>query len=247
MHSAVENRSISFNQLHNCEGQGRIKYKRSCSACDGEVAFGDIVEGYEYEKDHYVTFSGDELDRGSSGVRSIDIVKFVPLSDIDPVYFERPYYLAPTETVGAKPYKLLLKALADDQRVAVCRVAFRDKEHLAVLRVVDDVLVLETMHWPDEIRDADFATLDVEIEPTDAEVAMAKMLIDNLTGDFEPGEFKDTYRERLEELVSAKIDGREVTVIETQDTAKVIDLMEALRASVEATKDGPKTEESATG
>jgi DNA end-binding protein Ku len=251
MHSAVESKSLSFNQLH-AKDQGRIRYKRTCAVCGEEVPFDEIVKGYEYEKDHYVTFTGDELDRGVSGVRSVDIVKFVPLGDIDPVYFEKPYYLAPTESVAAKPYKLLLKALADDKRVAVCRVAFRDKEHLAVMRVVDDVLVLETMHWPDEIREADFETLDVDVEPTEAEVKMAKMLIDNLTGDFEPDEFEDTYRAKLEELVSAKIEGREITVIESEDTAKVIDLMDALRASVEATSgDDPKgksrEEESATG
>jgi len=236
MHSAVENRSFSFNQLHS-KDQGRVGYKRVCKVCGEEVPFDEIVKGYEYEKDHYVVFEDDELDRGLNGLRSIDIVKFVPLTEIDPVYFEKPYYLAPTEAAGVKAYKLLSKAMIDDERVAVCKVAFREKEHLAVLRIVEDTLVLETMHWPDEIRDADFETLDIEVEPSEAEVSMAKMLIDNLTGSFDPAEFKDVYRERVEALVEAKVEGKEITIIESEDTGKVLDLMSALKASVEATQE----------
>jgi DNA end-binding protein Ku len=117
-----------------------------------------------------------------------------------------------------------------------------------VLRIVDDTLVLETMHWPDEIRDADFDVLDIEVEPSDAEIAMAKMLIDNLTGSFDPSEFHDEYRAKLEALVEAKVEGKEITVVESEDTGKVLDLMSALKASVEATasSESPKSE-SATG
>jgi DNA end-binding protein Ku len=122
MHSAVENRSFSFNQLH-AKDQGRVGYKRVCKVCGEEVTFDEIVKGYEYEKDHYVVFEDDELDRGVSGLRSIEIVKFVPLNEIDPVYFEKPYYLAPTEGSAVKAYKLLSKALVDDERVAICKVA----------------------------------------------------------------------------------------------------------------------------
>lgn len=237
MHSAVESKSLSFNQLH-AKDQGRIKMKRTCSACGEEVPFDEIIKGYEYEKDHYVVMSPEDLDRGVPSLRSIDIVRFVPLDEIDPVYFERPYYLAPAEGAGVKAYKLLLSALRNDARVALCKVAFRDKEHLATLRVMDDALVLETMHWPDEIREADFETLDIDVEPTEAEVQMAKLLIDNLTGSFDAGEFHDSYRERLEALVEAKIEGREIAVIPgSAEGGKVLDLMEALKASVEATKD----------
>jgi DNA end-binding protein Ku len=244
MHSAVDNRSLSFNQLH-AKDQGRVGYKRVCKVCGEEVPFDQIVKGYEYEKDHYVVFEDDELDRGLNGLRSIDIVKFVPLEQIDPVYFEKPYYLAPTEGSGVKAYKLLSKALVDDSRVAVCKVAFREKEHLAVMRIVEDTLVLETMHWPDEIRDADFELLDIEVEPSDAEIAMARMLIDNLTGEFDPSEYTDAYREKVEALVEAKVEGKEITIIESEDTGKVLDLMAALTASVEATKDVAGAERSA--
>jgi len=245
MHTAVESKSFSFNQLH-AEDQGRIGYKRVCKVCDKEVTFDDIVKGYEYEKDHYVVFEDDELDRGVDGSpRTIDIVRFVPLNEIDPVYFQKPYYLAPVEASGVKAYKLLAQALGDDGRVALCKVSFREKEHLAVMRIVDDAIVLETMHWPDEIRAADFDVLDIDVEPSEQEIAMAKMLIDNLTGPFEPEAFKDTYREKLEQLVEAKVEGREILVAEPEESGKVLDLMSALKASVEATKDG--ADEAATG
>lgn len=245
MHTAVESKSFSFNQLH-AEDQGRIGYKRVCKVCGKEVGFDDIVKGYEYEKDHYVVFEDDELDRGVDGsARTIDIVRFVPLEEIDPVYFQKPYYLAPVEASGVKAYKLLAQALGDDGRVALCKVSFRDKEHLAVMRIVDDAIVLETMHWPDEIRVADFDVLDIDVEPSEQEVAMAKMLIDNLTGPFEPDAFKDTYREKLEQLVEAKVEGREILVAEPEESGKVLDLMSALKASVEATKEA--SGEAATG
>ena len=248
MHTAVEDKSLSFNQLH-VKDQGRIGYKRVCKVCGEEVSYDEIAKGYEYAKDHYVVFDEDELDRGVNGAtRSIEILRFVPLEEIDPVYFNKPYYLAPVESSGVKAYKLLAQALGDDRRVALAKVAFRDKEHLAVMRIVDGTLVLETMHWPDEIRDADFDLLDLDVEPSEAEVAMAKMLVDNLTGPFEPEAFRDTYREKLESLVEAKIEGREIAIAEPAEQGKVLDLMSALRASVEATKEGGDADsEVATG
>jgi DNA end-binding protein Ku len=231
VHTAVEEKSFKFNQLHE-KDQGRIKYKRTCSVDGEEVPFDEIVRGYEYEKDHYVVLTDEDIDRGLSNVRTIDIQKFVDASEIDPIYWQRSYYLAPDGTPGLKAYKLLSKALKDDNRVAVAKVAFRDKEHLATLRVRDGVFVLETMYWPDEIRDAEFEELDEDVKIGSAELQMAKSLIDNMTGDFDPEEFKDEYREKLESLVSKKVEGEEIAVVEETGTAKVLDLIEALKASV---------------
>src|SRR5205807_2133708 len=129
VHTAVEEKSFKFNQLHE-KDQGRIKYKRTCAVDGEEVPFDEIVKGYEYEKDHYVVLTDDDIDRGLSNVRTIDILKFVDSSEIDPIYWQRSYYLAPDGTPGLKAYKLLSKALKDDDRVAVAKVAFRDKGHL---------------------------------------------------------------------------------------------------------------------
>ncbi|HLW18224.1 MAG TPA: Ku protein [Actinomycetota bacterium] len=255
VHTAVEEKSFKFNQLHE-KDQGRIKYKRTCSVDGEEVPFDEIVRGYEYEKDHYVVLTDDDIDRGLSNVRTIDIQKFVDASEIDPIYWQRSYYLAPDGTPGLKAYKLLSKALKDDNRVAVAKVAFRDKEHLATLRVRDGVFVLETMYWPDEIRDAEFEELDEDVKIGSAELQMAKSLIDNMTGDFDPEEFKDEYREKLESLVAKKVEGEEIAVVEETGTAKVLDLIEALKASVaqsekpakkKAAKAAPKKKKAAAG
>jgi DNA end-binding protein Ku len=235
VHTAVEEKSFKFNQLHS-KDQGRIKYKRFCSVEDEEVAFDEIVRGYEYEKDHYVVLTDEDIDRGLQNVRTIDIVKFVDQSEIDPIYWQRSYYLAPDGTPGLKAYKLLSKALKDDQRVAIAKVAFRDKEHLATLRVRDGVFVLETMYWPDEIRDSEFEELDEDVKIAPQELQMAKSLIDNMTGEFDPDEFKDEYREKIEALVQKKIEGEEIAVVEETGTAKVLDLIEALKQSVEQTE-----------
>jgi DNA end-binding protein Ku len=244
LHSAVEEKSFKFNQLH-VKDQGRIKYKRFCAVCNEEVPFEEIVRGYEYEKDHYVMLGDDELDRGITALRTIDIVRFVEASDIDAIYWKMPYYLAPDGPAGVKAYKLLSKALKDDERVALARVAFRDKEHLATLRVRDGVFVLETMYWPDEIRTAAFEELEEEVKIAAQELQMARTLIDNLTGSFDPSEFRDTYREKLEGIVQQKIEGREIAVVEEAPGGKVLDLLEALKASVEATT-GEKPKKRAT-
>lgn len=233
LHSAIDEKSFKFNQLH-AKDQGRIKQKRFCTVCNEEVPFDEITRGYEYEKDHYVILTDDEVERGIRGARSIDILKFVPLEEIDPIYFKAAYYLSP-EGVGTKAYKLLTKALTDDARVAIAKVAFRDKEHLATLRVRDGVFVLETMYWPDEIRASEFEELEQEVRIAPQELQMAKNLIDNMTGEFDPEEFKDEYRAKLEAIVGQKIEGHEIAVVEEESTGKVLDLIEALKASVEAT------------
>jgi len=232
VYTATDEKSLKFNQLHE-KDQGRIKYKRVCSVDGEEVPYDEIVKGYEYEKDHYVVLTDDELDRGIRSSRAIDILKFVPEDEIDAIYWKNPYYLVPEQT-GAKAYALLRKALGEEGYVALAKVSFRDKEHLATLRLRGNVFVLETMYWPDEIRPADFEELEIDDEVRPQELKMARSLIENMTDHFDPDEFHDEYRENLEEVVDAKIQGREIAVVEETGTATVVDLMEALKASVEA-------------
>ena len=235
VYSATEEKTLHFNQLHAADG-GRIRYKRVCSVDGEEVTYQDIVKGYEYEKDHYVTLSDEELEAlPVPTARSIEIERFVESEQIDPIYFQRSYYLVPDGT-GLKAYHLLREAIGDDGKVALAKVAFREKEHLATLRLRDNVLVLETMYWPDEIRQARFDELDEKVELRPQEIRMARSLIDSLTDDFRPEEFHDEYRTALEDVIAKKVQGEEITFAEEAEPSKVVDLMEALRASVEAAK-----------
>jgi DNA end-binding protein Ku len=240
VYPATEEKSLKFNQLHDAD-MGRIRYKRVCSVDGEEVDFDHIVKGYEVEKDKYVVLTEEDFDAVPvESSRAIDIQQFVDLEEIDPILFKKSYYLVPDET-GAKAYALLRKALSDERKVGIAKVSFRDKEHLSALRFKDDVFVLETMYWPDEIRAADFDVLDEQAQVRPQEVRMARSLIESLSSDFEPEEFRDTYREALEELVAKKVQGEEITYSEEAEPSKVVDLMEALRASVEAAKaDKPK-------
>ncbi len=244
LHSAVDEKSFRFNQLH-AKDMGRIRYKRFCSVCNEEVSFDEIVRGFEYEKDHYVTLTDDELDHGLQNVRTIDILKFVPREEIDSIYFRRSYYLSP-EGVGVKAYKLMERALTDDDRVAIAKISFRDKEHLATLRVRGGAFVLETMYWPDEIREPAFDELDEDVDIHDNELQMAKSLIDNMTGDWDTEEFADQYRQKVEALVNQKIEGKEIAVVEEAGSAKVLDLIDALKQSVEATSKDKEEKDAAS-
>jgi DNA end-binding protein Ku len=167
--------------------------------------------------------------------RAIDIQQFVDLDEIDPMMFKKSYYLTPDET-GAKAYALLREAMSQDNKVGIAKVSFRDKEHLAALRFKDDAFVLETMYWPDEIREAEFGDVDVSSKARGQEVEMARQLIENLTAEWNPEEFTDEYREALLTIVEAKVSGEEIEIVEAEPTAKVVDLMEALKASVAAAK-----------
>jgi DNA end-binding protein Ku len=235
VYPATEEKGLKFNQLHDEDG-GRIRYKRVCEKDGEEVSFEHIVKGYEIEKDRYVVLTDEDFDAVPvESSRAIDIERFVDLDDIDPVMFKKSYYLIPEET-GAKAYALLREAMSEDGRVGIAKVSFRDKEHLAALRFKDDAFVLETMYWPDELREADFGGVDVGGKVTDQEMAMARQLIESLAGEWEPEQFSDEYREGLLEIVEAKLHGQEIEVVAPEPTAKVVDLMEALKASVAAAK-----------
>jgi DNA end-binding protein Ku len=232
---ATEEKSLKFNQLHD-EDMGRIRYKRVCSIDGEEVDYEHIVKGYETEKDRYVVITDEDLDAVPvESSRAIDIRQFVELDEIDPILFKKSYYLVPDET-GAKAYALLRKALSEENKVGIAKVSFRDKEHLAALRFKDDVFVLETMYWPDEIRAAEFDTLDAEEKVRSNEVDMAKSLIQNLTEPWKPEAYKDEYREALMDIVERKAAGQPIEAPAAAAPARVVDLMDALKASVEAAK-----------
>jgi DNA end-binding protein Ku len=241
VYTATDEKTLRFNQLHE-KDMGRIRYKRVCAKDGEEVPFDEIVKGYEYEKDHYVVLTDEELDSVPvESSRAIDIEQFVDISEIDPVYFKKSYYLAPEET-GIKAYSLLREALREGGRVGIAKVSFRDKEHLAAIRLMDDVIVLDTMFWPDEIRPAEFEELDKAVKARPQEVQMAESLIENLTDKWDPTRYSDEYREALLEIVEKKVAGEEIEVVEAPEEAKVVDLMEALKQSVEATKGTTKKE-----
>jgi DNA end-binding protein Ku len=235
VYPATEEKTLRFNQLHD-DDMGRVRNKRVCEKCGQEITFEHIVKGYEYEKDHYAVMTDDDFDAVPlESSRAIDIVQFVDLEEIDPVYYKKSYYLIPDQT-GAKAYSLLREAMSQDNKVGIAKVSFRDKEHLAALRFRDNAFVLETMYWPDEIREAEFGDVNVEVNVRAQELEMARQLIANLTADWSPEIFTDEYREALLKIVEAKITGEEIQVVASQAPAKVVDLMEALKASVAAAK-----------
>ena len=236
LYTATDDRDISFHMLSG-KDKSRIEFKRVSSKTGREVDWDDIVKGFEYEEGKYVVFTPEELDQiAPESARAIDVVQFVDAAEIDPIYFERTYFVAPTK-VAVKAYTLFTRALSESDRVALAKVAIREKERLCALRVRDDILVLETMNWPDEIREPKFDQLKAKPRISSDELKMARLLIDQLTGDFEPTKFEDSYRERLQEAIDAKINGDEITVVAAEaPSAQVTDLLEALKASVEQTR-----------
>ncbi|KAA1426952.1 Ku protein [Nocardioides antri] len=245
LYSATESHDVSFRQVHAKDG-GRIKYQRICSIDGEEVPYADIAKGYETEDGEMVVLTDDDLaELPSTSSREIAVEKFVPTEQIDPMLFEKSYYLEP-ESTGAKPYALLRQALLEADRMAVVTVALRQRTTTAVLRVRGDVIVMQTMMWPDEIRTPDFKIETGEVK--DAEVKMARMLVDTLAGDFEPEEFEDDYAAAVEAVVKAKIEGGEIrrTPTSTKTGGEVVDLLAALQRSVEAAKTS-RGEEPAAG
>src|SRR4051794_1263897 len=239
LYSATEEKDVSFHQVHREDG-GRIRYKRVCQIDGEEVPYSDIAKGYELPSGEVVVLTDEDFaDLPLSTSRAIDVLEFVPLEQVDPIYFAKSYYLEP-DAAGAKPYVLLRQALENSGRVALVKVALRSRESLATLRVRDGVFVLEMMLWPDEIREPDFAFLDEDIDVRAQELRMAESLIESLSGDFEPEQYSDNYREALQALIEAKVEGREVVqpAEPAADSGKVVDLMAALRASVEAAREG---------
>lgn len=236
VYGATETKDISFRQIHPADG-GRIRYKRVCEVCGQEIPYAEIARGYETEDGRMAVLTDEDFaGLPSAEGKTVDVVQFVELDQVDPSYFEKTYVLE-ADGSGTKPYVLLRQALAETGRAAVVRVALRTRESLALIRPVGDVLILHTMLWPDELRDTSFAAPAADVKVSDAEVGMAQMFIEQLSADFDPSQFTDTYREELEKVVEAKLEGVEIPVEEgAPRTAEVVDLVAALRASVEAAK-----------
>ena len=237
LYSAVSAKDVRFHQL-DAKSNARIRQKRVSSATGEEVPYDQIVKGYELGPDTYVTITPEELDSlDPKATKTIDIEDFVDLDMIDPVYYERPYYLVPDKG-GAKPYALLREAMRETNKVGIARVVLRTKQYLAAIRTKGDALVLETMLFPDEVvPDDDLELPRDEVEVSEREEKMARQLIDSLSSEFDPDKYHDEYRERVLELIEQKASGQEIVVEEpTEEPTKVVDLMAALEASLAAVK-----------
>jgi len=239
MYTATEERDISFHQVRRTDGS-RIRYKRIAEADGEEVAYSDIAKGFTLPGGETVILTDEDFaDLPLPTAHVVDVLQFVPLDQVDPIYFARSYYLEPEKT-AVKPYTLLREALEESGMVGLVKVAIRSREQLATLRVRDGVIVMETMIWPDEVREPSFSFLDEEVDLRPQERQMAKSLVESMAGDFDPDQYSDEYRAALQQVIDAKVEGREIvaTTAEQPDTGTVVDLMAALRASVEAAKRG---------
>src|SRR6266545_6031196 len=237
MFAATEERDVSFHQVRRSDGS-RIRYRRVAEADGEEVAYADIAKGYVLPSGETVVLTDDDFaDLPLPSARVVDVLQFVPAEQVDPIYFAKSYYLEP-EQQAVKPYVLLREALEGSGMVGIVKVALRNREQLATLRVRDGVIVLETMVWPDEVRDAAFGFLEQDVTIRPQERAMAESLVASMSGDFEPEQYTDEYREALQAVIDAKIQGREVveTAPAKPEAGQVVDLMAALRASVDAAK-----------
>ncbi|MGH3344521.1 MAG: Ku protein [Carbonactinosporaceae bacterium] len=236
LYSATQERDVRFHQVHEKDGS-RIRFRRFCEKEDREVPYAEIAKGYEMSTGEMVILTEDDFQHlPLASSKTIEVLKFVPLDQVDSIYLSRNYYLG-ADGPGEKPYVLLRDALARSGQVAVVKVALRSREALAILRAFGDVLLVQTMLWPDEVRDAAELAPPGEVTIRAQEISMAESYIDTLSGDFTPEEYQDDYRRALEELIDAKATGREVEApVEEAGEARVADLMSALRASVEAAK-----------
>ena len=238
LYAATEQKDIRFNYLHE-KCRTPVQYRRYCPYCQADVPMEEIVKGYEYEKGKYVVLNDEDFDRmaASDGSKNIEILDFVDQGEIDPIYYEKAYYLAPGDG-GAKVYELLRRAMAEAGKVAVSRVMIRSRESLATIRVNSATLVMSTMHYPDEIRPAlTLPEMNYQVSLHDNEVKMAVNLIHSLAADFRPEKYNDTYRQNMVEAIQAKIAGEAVQAPAKPEAGRVVDLMEALKASIDLAKE----------
>ena len=245
LYTATSPKTVRFNQLSSKTG-ARIRQKRVDPTTDEEVPYEEIVKGYEITPDRYVTITNEELEAlDPKATRTVDIEEFVDLADIDPIYYDHNYYLAPTAG-GAKAYRLLLDAMREAGKVGIGKVVLRSKQQLCALRPTGDVLAMTTMLWGDEVLSPDRLDEIGEIEEaqaTDRELKMAEQLIDSLSADFEPTKFHDEYREQVLALIEAKANGEEIAVQpQVEEPAAAPDLMAALEASLAAVRPGDSDE-----
>lgn len=240
LHTATENKDIKLRQLHK-ECHTPISYAKVCEGCKQEVKSEDIVKAYEYSKNKFVILDEEELEKlkKENEDKAVEIIDFVKLEEIDPIYFERSYFMAP-DSGGGKAYSLLREALHESGKIGVAKIMIRSKEQLAIVRVYNETLIMETIHYPDEVRStADVPNIPTEQSVVKKELDTALMLVDQLTTTFEPDKYTDEYRTALMELIEEKKAGNNVvstTEKQTELPSNVTDLMSALQASLDKTK-----------
>ncbi len=242
VYSATEDHDIKFHQVH-AKDNGRVRYKRVCEVCGEVVEYGDLARAFESDDGQMVIITDDDISTlPEERSREIEVLEFVPASEVDPMMFDRSYFLEP-DSKSSKSYVLLAKTLAQTERMAIVHFTLRNKTRLAALRVKDfgkrDVMVIHTLLWPDEIRDPDFPVLDKEVEIKPAELKMAGQVVESMAEEFNPDRFHDSYQEQLQELIDAKLEGGEAFTTEEQpkeldETEDVSDLLAKLEASVKA-------------
>jgi DNA end-binding protein Ku len=247
LYSAARGESVSFNQLHKSD-HSRVKQVLYCQTEDKPISRSDIVKGYEYEKDKYVVVEDEEIKKvAPKTAKTMEVLEFVKASEVDPIFLESSYYLAPDEA-GEKPYALLFEALRQSGHVGVAKIAMHNREHIVILRPGDRGILLHTMYYPDEIRQVEeFRTDTSTVKPKELE--LAKTLVASLEAPFEPEKYKDNYRENLMAMIQAKVEGKEI--VETAaptHKAPVIDILEALKMSLAEGKKPPRSvREASTG
>lgn len=241
LHTATEDKDIKLRTLHK-ECHSPIKYEKLCPVCEVEVKPEEIVKAYEYSKGKFVVLEEEDLEKlkKENEDRAVEIIDFVKMEQIDPIYFDRTYFMSPSEG-GVKAYSLLRKALEETAKVGLAKIIIRSKEQLGVIRVYENTLVMETIHYPDEVRKTDdVPNVPQESNVTEKELDTAILLIDQLTSEFQPEKYKDDYRTALMELIESKRTGQETVAPAAKETvSNVTDLMAALQASIDRTK--PKT------
>jgi DNA end-binding protein Ku len=247
LYSAARSETVSFNQLHKADNS-RVKQVLYCQLEDKPIQRSDIVKGYEYEKDKYVVIDDEEIKKvAPKTAKTMEVLEFVKTSEVDPIFFDASYYLAPDEA-GEKPYSLLFEALKQSGCVGVAKIAMHNREHIVILRPGARGILLHTMYFEDEIRQVEEFRTDTS-KVQDKELALAKMLIESLLAPFEPGKYKDNYRENLMAMIKAKVEGKEI--VETAapaHKAPVIDILEALKMSLAEAKKPPQSvREASTG
>jgi DNA end-binding protein Ku len=255
VYSATEDHDIKFHQVH-AKDNGRIRYKRTCEVCGEVVEYRDIARAYDSDDGQTVIITDEDIATlPEERSREIEVVEFVPADQLDPMMYDKSYFLEP-DSKSTKSYVLLAKTLAETDRVAIVHFALRNKTRLAALRVKDfskrDVMVIHTLLWPDEIRDPDFPSLDKDVDIKPAELKMAGQVVESMTDDFKPDQFRDDYQEQLHELVQAKLEGGEAFTVEEQptdldeSTEDVSDLLAKLEASVKARGSGSSSKAAAS-
>jgi DNA end-binding protein Ku len=235
LYSAARSETVGFNQLHKHDNS-RVKNVLYCQAEDKPISRSDVVKGYEYEKDKYVVIDDEDIKKvAPKTAKTMEVLEFVKAAEVDAIFLESSYYMAPDEA-GEKPYALLFEALRQSGCVGVAKIAMHNREHIVILRPGPKGILLHTMYYPDEIRQVDEFRTDTSMVK-DNELKMARMLIESLLAEFEPGKYKDAYRENLMKMVQDKVEGKQViATAEPKHRAPVVDIMEALKMSLAEVK-----------